>query len=146
MSNLIKNNGNLFPSVLSDFFGADKFFNNPWLEKELERTPPAVNIKETNKEFDIEFAAPGFEKKDFNVKVEDNAMTVSAVKKNESKEENERFTRKEFSSSSFSRSFTLPQNANTDKIDAKYVDGILKLIVLKKEDTKASNKKEIKVS
>ncbi len=139
-------NGNLFPSVLSDFFDNEKFFGNRWFEKEFEQTLPAVNIKESNQEFNIEFAAPGFNKNDFKINVEENILTISAEKREEKNEEKDRFTRKEFSYNSFSRSFTLPLTVNADKIDAKYNDGILKLNIPKKEEAKQIPKKEIKVA
>ena len=107
---------------------------------------PAVNIKETSKEFSLEFAAPGFNKNDFKVNIENNVLTINANKEEEKNEENKRFTRREFSFNSFSRSFTLPENVNTDKIDAKYNDGILRLSVPKKEETKVLPKKEIIVA
>jgi HSP20 family protein len=78
--------------------------------------------------------------------VEGSQLAISAEKEEEKNEDNDRFTRKEFSYNSFSRSFTLPQNVNTDHIDAKYNDGILKLSIPKKEDTKHLSKKEIKVA
>lgn len=140
-----KKTENLFPSLLSDFFDNDKFLGNRWFEKEFNESLPAVNIKENGKEFDIEFAAPGFVKSDFKINIEENVLTVSAEKEKEKKEENDRFTRKEFSYNSFSRSFTLPQNVNAEKIDAKYHEGILKLCIPKKEITKTLAKKEIKV-
>lgn len=140
------NNGNLFPTAFSDFFKSDRFFNPSWLEGEFEQTMPAVNIKEDNKQFFIDLAAPGFDKNDFKVNVEEGMLTISAEKKNEKKETNERFTRREYSYNSFSRTFTLPQNSNSEKLDAKYEDGILKLTLPKKEETKVSLKKEIKVA
>ena len=145
--NLVKSNKKeeTFPTILSDFFDYDKFFGNRWFEKEFNQTLPAVNIKEDGKKFDIEFAAPGYDKGDFKINVEDNTLTISAEKKEEKNEENKRFTRKEFSFNTFSRSFTLPQTANADKIDAKYKDGILNLQIPKKEEAKAQTKKEIKV-
>ena len=139
-------NGNFFPSVISDFFDTDKFFNPRWLEKEFQNTVPPVNIKENGKEFHIELAIPGFNKSDFKINVEDDILTISAEKKEEKKEDNERFTKREFSYNSFSRSFTLPQTANGDKIDAKYVDGILQLSVPKKEVTKRLPKREVKIA
>jgi len=139
-------NGNFFPSVLNDFFDADKLFGNQWFEKEFGHTLPAVNIKENGKEFNVEFAAPGFKKDDFKVNVEENVLTISAEKEHEKKDENDRFTRKEFSYNSFSRSFTLPQTVNSEKIDAKYNNGILRLSIPKKEETKTLSKKEIKVA
>jgi HSP20 family protein len=145
MTNLQKKE-NALPSLMSDFFDTDKFFGNRWFDKEIERSLPAVNIKETEKDFSIEFAAPGFNKTDFKINIETSLLTISAVKKEEKNEENSRFTRKEFAYNSFSRSFTLPQSVNTEHIDANYTDGILKLLIPKKEETKSSAKKEIKVS
>ena len=141
---LIKSNGNLIPFGMDNFFD-DDFFDNKWLEKKLKHTLPAVNIKETKKEFNIEFAAPGFMTKDFNIDLDDNVLTISAEKEREKNEENDNFTRKEFSYNSFSRSFTLPKTVNGEKIDAKYKDGILKLGIPKMEETKLLPKKEIKV-
>ncbi|MEO8148373.1 MAG: Hsp20/alpha crystallin family protein [Bacteroidia bacterium] len=140
------NKGNLFPTVFSDFFKPDRFFNPTWLEGEFEQTMPAVNIKENGKQFFIEVAAPGFNKNDFKVNVEDDMLTISAEKREERSEENERFTRKEYFYNTFSRTFNLPQNSNFDKLDAKYENGILKLTLPKKEETKVSLKKEIKVA
>lgn len=134
-----------FPSLLSDFFDNNRLFGNRWLEKEFNNSIPAVNIKEDSKQFDIEFAAPGFSKNDFKIDVENDLMTVSAEKKEEKNDENKRFTRREFSYNSFSRSFTLPQSVNAEKIDAKYADGVLHLQVPKKEEAKALPKKQIKV-
>lgn len=141
-----KKNGDLFPSLLSDFFDTDRFLSPRWLEREFENTIPSVNIRENGKEFSIELAAPGFSKDQFHVNVEDNVLTISAERKEEKKEEGERFTRKEFSFNVFSRSFTLPQSVNAEKVDAKYADGILKLCIPKKEEAKALPKKEIKVA
>ncbi len=141
---LIKSNGNLIPFGMDDFF-YDDFFDNKWLEKKLKHTLPAVNIKETKNEFNIEFAAPGFTKKDFKIDLDDNVLTISAEKEKEKNEENENFTRKEFSYNSFLRSFTLPKTVHGEKIDAKYTDGILKLGIPKMEVTKLLPKKEIKV-
>lgn len=137
-------NGNLFPSVFSDFFENDHFFNNQWLDKSTNL--PAVNIKETDAEFDVELAAPGYKKTDLKIDIDNNVLTISAEKKEEKNEENKRFTRKEFSYSTFSRSFTLPQSVNSEKIDAKYTDGILKLVIPKKEEAKTKAKKEIKIA
>ncbi|HWY36292.1 MAG TPA: Hsp20/alpha crystallin family protein [Nitrosopumilaceae archaeon] len=143
---LVKSNGNLFPTLLSDLFDNGRFLNNRWFEKEFDQSLPAVNIKENSKEFAVEFAAPGFKKSDFKINVEENVLTISAEKESEKNEESESYTRKEFSYNSFSRSFTLPQTVIADKIDAKYNDGILKLSIPKKEETKTLPKKEIKVA
>lgn len=139
-------NGNFFPTLLSDFFDNDKFFSNRWLEKEFAQSLPSVNVKENSNEFNVELAVPGFKKNDFKISVDENTLTISAEKQEEKNEEKERFTRKEFSYNSFSRSFTLPQTVNAGKIDAKYNDGILKLNIPKKEEAKTLPKKEIKVA
>lgn len=132
--------------MLSDFFDNNRFFGNTWFEKEFNNSLPAVNIKEDSKQFDIEFAAPGFSKSDFKIDVDNDVMTISAEKKDEKNETDKRFTRKEFNYSSFSRSFTLPKSVNADKIDARYTDGILHLQVPKKEESKPQAKKEIKIA
>jgi HSP20 family protein len=141
-----KKNGDLLPSLLSGFFDTDRFSNPRWVEKEFENTIPSVNIRENGKEFNIEFAAPGFSKDQFHVDVEDDVIRVSAERQEEKKNENERFTRKEFSYNTFSRSFTLPKTVDAEKIDATYTDGILRLCIPKKEEAKPLPKKEIKVS
>lgn len=141
-----RRNGDFFPSILSDFFDNDRAFSPRWLNFDFDRNVPAVNIKENGKEFIIDLSAPGFKKKDFHVTIENDIMTISAEKEEEKIDESEHFTRKEFSSNSFSRSFTLPKSVNFDKSDASYVDGILKIKVPKKEVEKALPKKEIKVA
>lgn len=141
-----KKNGNAIPSLLSDFFDSDKFFKNHFFERNFDQSLPAVNIKENSGQYNIEFAAPGFNKNDFKIGIEENILTISAEKKQEKKETKDHYTRKEFSFNSFSRSFTLPQTVNTDKVEAKYDDGILKLNISKKEQSKSSPKKEIKVA
>lgn len=139
-------NESWFPSVFGDFFDTDKFFDSSWLKNNFTQSLPAVNIKETNKEFDIEFAAPGFNKEDFKISIDDHVLSVTAEKKHEKMNEGDKYTRKEFSYNSFSRTFTIPENVIADKLEAKYNDGILKLCIPKKEETKGSPKKEIKVA
>ncbi len=139
-------NGTLVPSVLSDFFDNDTFVAPRWFSREFNDTIPAVNIKETNSGFRVDFAAPGFRKDDFKIHVEGNQLAISAEKQEEKNDGKDRFTRKEFSYNSFSRSFTLPQHVNTDHIGATYTDGILTLSIPKKEETKELSKKEIHVT
>lgn len=142
----MKKNEDFTPTLFSDIFDNAKFYGKNWLEKEFGQSLPAVNINETNKEFNLDLVAPGFQKSDFTVNVVDNVLTISAKKEEEKSEENKKFTRKEFSYSSFSRSFNLPESANADQIDAKYNDGILKLSIPKKVETSNLPKKEIKVA
>ncbi len=137
----------LFPSFVTDFFNSDRFFGpGRWFEKEFEDFIPAVNIKESEKNYSIEIAAPGFEKSDFKIHVEGELLNISAEKKQEKSDKNERYTRKEYSYNSFSRSFTLPQNSNAEQIEANYEKGILGLNIPKKTETLLSNKKEIRIA
>jgi HSP20 family protein len=142
---LLKSNASLTPFGFTDLFDNERFFNNGWFGEEFKQMLPAVNIKENKNEFKIEFASPGFSKKDFKIDLNENVLTVSAEKEKEKSEEKDSFTRREFSYNSFTRSFTLPQTVDANKIDAKYNDGILKLCIPKKEEAKLLPKKEIKV-
>lgn len=154
MTVLAKRNGSLFPSLVSDFFGTDDFFgadlidlNRNLLKWDRTWNVPSVNIRENEKSFAFELAAPGLAKKDFRIEVDtDGVMTISAEKMEEKNEEDKDFTRKEFSYNTFSRSFQLPENIHSDKVEAKYEDGILKLTVPKKEIKLAKPKKEIKIA
>ena len=103
-------------------------------------------MKELDSGFEIQVAAPGIKKEDFKINLERNVLTISSESKteNEEKDENGAFTRREFNYSSFSRSFTLPEMAEPEKIDAAYEDGILKIMVPKKEVT-MQNVKTIEV-
>jgi HSP20 family protein len=148
-----KRNGSLFPELVNSFFNADRFFgpglidfNGGLLDRESAMVLPDANIIENEKDFRIELAAPGLERKDFKVQVEEGVLTISAEKEEEKKEENKNFRRREFSYNSFSRSFTLPDNCFDDKIDAKYENGVLRLSIPKKEVTISKAVKEIKVS
>ena len=139
-----------FPSLLNerwmtDFFENGRFFDSDWMKMNTLPPVPAVNVIEAEKEFVIELAAPGLTKKDFNLEVENGVLTISAEKKSEKEETDKNFTRKEFNYSNFTRSFTLPENVNEEKIVAHYEEGILKLQIAKKMLTKANPKKEIAV-
>ncbi|MGN6603801.1 MAG: Hsp20/alpha crystallin family protein [Ginsengibacter sp.] len=106
---------------------------------------PAVNISETNDNYELEFNAPGRKKEDFKITVNKNILTVSFEKKEEPKEENRQFIKREFSTPSFKRSFTLDEKINAEGINAKYKNGILYLALPKKEEVKVMPK-EITVS
>ena len=123
------------PSLFNDFFRPwDEWFEGGLTSRVL--NVPAVNITENKDEFMVSLAIPGMKKEDFNIDIEGNMLTSSSQKE-ESKEENdEKYTRKEFNYSSFSRSFSLPDEVNMEKIDARYVDGVLKLSLPKKEEAK----------
>jgi HSP20 family protein len=133
-------------SVFSDLFDTERFFENDFLPKRFLAKVPAANVKEDDQKFEIELAAPGFSKDEIKINLEHNVLEISAEQKHEKKEEKKNYTRKEFNYNSFSRSFQLPEGINTDSINADYKEGILKLILPKKEVAKASNKKEIKLT
>lgn len=143
----------LFPTITSDLFDPTTFFgprlfdfNNDLFDLDLSVKIPSVNILENTKDYKIQMAAPGLEKKDFHVSVDNGMLTISAEKKMETKEEETNFTRKEFSFNTFSRTFRLPENCLPEKVDAKYENGILTLLLPKKEVTMKKTPKEIKVS
>lgn len=130
-------------SLLSNFFDDENFLNSRWLRG---REMPAVNIKESEKNVEIEVAAPGYEKKDFHIDVEDGILTISAeYKKTTDANGEDDYRRKEFECGSFSRSFTLPQNVKDEDINAKYENGILKLNIARREEPKSNPKKTIEI-
>jgi len=106
---------------------------------------PAVNIKEESDKFILEMAAPGMNKDDFKVNLDNYQLTISAEQKKEKKEKEDSYTRREFVYSSFSRSFTLPKTIDIEKIKADYKNGILSLALPKKEE-EAKLTKQIKIS
>ena len=111
--------------------------NSPWLTG---RSIPAVNVRETDKNFEIEVAAPGYDKNDFKVEMDSGLLTISVQKEEEKKEKENNYTRREFGYSSFSRSFNLPQNVSEEDINAKYEGGILKLTIAKKGEAGGKRK------
>jgi HSP20 family protein len=130
-----------FPSLLEDIFTNDPFF-----KRDFASYVPAVNIAEAADSFSIELSAPGFSKEDFKVEVENDVLTISGEQKNEKSEEGKTYTRKEFSFGSFKRAFSLPKTVDTDKIEAKYENGILTIIVSKREEAKSKPAREISIS
>lgn len=127
----------------------DEFFNrnsdHP-ITSEHQHSTPAVNIQETNTHFLVEVAAPGFNKNDFKVEVDNNQLIISSKRENANDESGVHFTKREFSYSSFKRTFTLPESVKGDKITAKYEDGILKLSLPKREEALVKPAREIKIS
>jgi HSP20 family protein len=122
----------------SDVF--DSILNDGFLSDKLASRVPAVNISETENEFHIELAAPGLKKEDFKISLDKNVLSVSADKKTENVEEGKKFSKREYSYNSFTRSFTLPEVADAAKIEAEYTDGVLKLNVAKKEEAKVQSR------
>ena len=120
-------NGDLLSSFFSD--GAD--YN-----------VPAVNIKENEKSYEIEIAAPGLNKEDISIKLENDVLTISSEKEKKEEKTEETYTRREFSFNSFSRSFTIPEIVDVEKIKATHKNGILS-VMLPKQDEKVANKSKV---
>lgn len=148
---LVRRNGNLlnrFPALFDDFFNRD-FFNWGLTNfSDTNTTIPAVNIKETADNYEVEVAAPGMTKKDFKVQLEGNMLTISSEKTNEKEEKDDvRYACREFSYQSFSRTFNLQKDVmDTEKIQAKYEDGVLHLLIPKKEHAKQKQPRLIEIS
>lgn len=121
-----------FPSFFDDFF-------KPWndlMTSGRTMTVPAVNVSENNNDYRVSVAAPGLKKSDFNIDVEGNMLTISCEKEEKKEEKDEKYTRTEYNYSSFSRTFTLPDEVMKDKIDAVYEEGVLRITLPKTEQAK----------
>ena len=148
---IVKRNGEMFPAIPSLF--NDSLMRDFWNwglsnNSTTNTSIPAVNIKETNDSFEVEMAAPGMTKDDFKIELDNNLLTISSEKQSENEEkEGDRYTRREFSFQSFQRSFQLPANVvDVDKIEARYDNGMLRLVIPKKEDVKQRPPKKIQIS
>lgn len=130
--------------IMDDIFNG-KFINRDFATSDFFGTHAPVNIRETKDAYLLDVVAPGFEKGDFKINLDGQTLTISSEKKTEQKVENEKQIRREFSFRSFSRSFTLDENVDADKINAKYDNGVLKLTLPKKE-AKQETAKEIIVA
>jgi HSP20 family protein len=128
-------------SLLSDFFDDDRF-SSPWLRNS---NLPAVNVKETDKAFEVEVAAPGYDKKDFNISIDNGLLVLSAERRQEKESKDDNYTRREFGYESFSRAFNLPANTSEEDISAKYEEGILRLSISKKSQPESNLKKAIEI-
>ncbi|MFN3753620.1 Hsp20/alpha crystallin family protein [Flavobacterium sp.] len=141
--NLVKRNYNNFPSIIDEFLKPDWFggFQN------LQTNIPAVNIKETDTNYSLELAAPGKVKDDFTIEIDHNVLTISSEVKteNEQKDDNGRYTRREFSYAAFRRAFTLPETVNTEDINANYENGVLFVTLPKKQEALPKPKRLIDI-
>lgn len=126
------------PSLFNEFFAKDIWDWGQGNSSSTNTTIPAINVKETNDNFEVEVAAPGMKKDDFKVELDGNMLTISSEKKDEWEDkEGEKYTRREFSYQSFQRSFQLPRDVvDENKIEAKYENGVLRLVIPKKEHAK----------
>ena len=140
--NVIKRNDVLFPSLMNEIFKPDWFGG---LEN-MRTNVPAVNIKENEKDFELELSVPGRSKDDFSIEIDDNVLTVSAEVKTENDVKKDNYTRREFGFSSFTRSFTLPKSVDSNKINANYENGVLKFTLPKKEEALPKPKRTIELS
>jgi HSP20 family protein len=130
------------PFYMSNLFDDDFF---PVLQSRTS-SMPAVNIKEDEKKYSLELAVPGMEKKDLKIDINEDVLTISSESKNETEENRDGYKRKEFSYSSFCRSFYIPENVNRDKIEANYKDGILSVGLPKEEEEKTKITRQISIS
>ncbi|MES1221144.1 MAG: Hsp20/alpha crystallin family protein [Bacteroidota bacterium] len=127
-----------FSNLVDGFFTElPAVFKNEFNYSERKGNTP-VNVKETEKSYLLEVVAPGFEKTDFKINLDQDLLTISAEKKSEVKEETQKEIRKEYQFRSFKRSFTLDEKIDATKIDANYINGVLTLNLPKKETVKAS--------
>jgi len=148
---LVKRNGNLlnhFPTLFDDFYNRDIFNWGLTNSSDTHTTIPAVNIKETTDHYEVEVAAPGMTKQDFRVQLEGNNLTISSEKTNTKEEkEDTKYSRQEFSYQSFSRTLTLQKEVvDTERIEAKYEDGVLRLLIPKMEEAKQKQPRLIQIS
>jgi HSP20 family protein len=148
---LVKRNGtvlNPLPMLFDDFFSRDLFNWNQSNFSDTNTTIPAVNIKETPDSYEVEVAAPGLAREDFKVELDGNQLTISSEKSFQKEDKgDERYSRKEFSYQSFQRSFNLQKEVvDIDKIKAKYENGLLHLLIPKKEEAKQKPPRLIQIS
>jgi HSP20 family protein len=147
----ITKRNDLFPAInhlFDDFFTRDLWNSGLVSSSNTNTTIPAVNIRETAEGFEVEMAAPGMTKEDFKVELDGNMLTINSEKQNvKENEDGERYTRREFSYQSFQRSFQLPKDVvDSDKIEARYENGVLHLVIPKKENAKQRPPRKIEIS
>jgi len=134
----VKKPSTVFPSVFDEFW-------RDWTEgNSVADWVPAANITEEDTKFHIELSAPGYDKKDIKVAVEDDTLTITGEMKMENEEKNDKYLKREFRTGNFKRSFNLNGMVDVEKINAKYENGILK-VDLPKVEQAVKKMKEIKV-
>jgi HSP20 family protein len=142
MNTLKRNYGLGFPALLDEFLKPD-FVGMQHLGMKI----PAVNIKENEQGFTLELAAPGLKKTDFNLELNQGALTIFVEnKKTESETVQEKYTRREFQYGAFKRTFTLPENIDEEAISANYTDGILNIQLPLKKETQQNHKRLIEIA
>jgi HSP20 family protein len=128
-----KRNSSLLPGF-NDVF--DSIFNDTFFNDRMVSRVPAVNISETENNYHVELAAPGLKKEDFKLNLENNVLNVSVEQSANNEDDQKNYSKREYSYSSFVRSFTLPESADDSQIDATYTDGILRIDIAKREEAK----------
>jgi len=138
MSSVVKKSDNFpyFGSFFDDFFSKDVFDWNTKNFSQLGSTLPSVNVKENETDFQVELAAPGMKKEDFKIEIDNHILSISSEKKEEKEDKKEKYSRREFNYQSFTRSFSLPESAASEGIQASYKDGVLMVHIPKKEVAK----------
>lgn len=129
-----KRNSSLLPGF-NDVF--DSIFNDSFLNDRMVTRVPAVNISETENNYHVDLAAPGLKKEDFKLNLENNILNVSVEQNTQHEDNQKNYSKREYSYSSFVRSFTLPESADDNQIKASYTDGILRIDIAKREEAKA---------
>lgn len=129
--NLVRKQHGIFPTLFNDFF--DQGWSQGSSFAQAKSGVPAVNIKETDDEFVIDVAAPGMNKEDFSVDLDRRTLTISAEHKSDEEKSEGNYKRREFNYSSFQRAFRVPVKVDEEKISAKYENGVLKVVLPKKE-------------
>jgi HSP20 family protein len=128
-----KRNNSLLPGF-NDVF--DSIFNDTFFNDRMVARVPAVNISETENNYHVELAAPGLRKEDFKLNLEHNVLNISVEKTSDQQDNQKNYSKREYSYSSFVRSFTLPESADDSQINATYTDGILRIDIAKREEAK----------
>ncbi len=134
---------NPFDQIFSDFFEGEFFPSQ--MGKMRNGSVPAANIKENDKAYMVELAAPGMKKEDFKVEINDDLLSIRSESKHENEESNERFTKREWNYTSFVRSFRLPEEVEAEKISASYRDGVLHIEIPKAENITKNKVREINI-
>ena len=135
---LVKFNNNRNNALLPGFNDVfDTIFNDTFFNDRMVTRVPAVNISETENNCHVELAAPGLKKEDFKLNLERNNLTISVEQSSDHQDNEKNYSKREYSYSSFVRSFTLPDSADDNQINATYTDGILKIDIAKREEAKS---------
>lgn len=130
--------------ITSDFFENDNLFDNQLFNMKLDE--PALNVKETDEAFEVELAAPGFEKKDFEVTIDDGCLKITAENSNSKEKKEDNYTRKEFSYNAFEKRLQLPDSIKEEDVKATYKNGVLSFNLVKKEEAKHHEPMKIEIN